>query len=159
MIAGLHPRREWRDNPGGQIRTIEEALRIAKGFGVEIPDELEFHVDDVSNDLGRDVTARAPRVDKASDEPVYWPDLVHDRTCKVPIRLWSGIMKSDEAIVAVIARETHEISCLRPYLEQGTMSIDDFIRQAEPGRPGNFHDRAWDFADRMVDRMRGEVPR
>jgi len=62
MVAGQYPKREWRDNPDGQIRTIEEAMEIARKHG------------------------------------------------------------------------------------------------AEPGRPGNLHDEAWDVADRMVDKMRGVSP-
>ena len=56
---------------------------------------------------------------------------------------------------AVISHEMYELEKLRPFLQNGTMSIDDFIAQTEPGRIRNYHDQAWDFADAMVDRMRG----
>jgi len=42
MVAGQYPKREWRDNPDGQIRTIEEAVEIAKKHGVVIPDDINF---------------------------------------------------------------------------------------------------------------------
>ena len=84
--------------------------------------------------------------------------LVHDITHKVPFRIWPGILKSDEAIVAVLAHEMHEILTLRPFLERGEISIDDYVMHTEPGRPGNLHDEAWDVADRMVDKMRGVSP-
>jgi hypothetical protein len=29
MVAGQYPTREWRDNPEGQIRTIDEAWDVA----------------------------------------------------------------------------------------------------------------------------------
>jgi hypothetical protein len=32
----------WKKNKGGQKRTIEEAVEIAKRNGVEIPDDVEF---------------------------------------------------------------------------------------------------------------------
>ncbi len=154
MAAGQYPKREWRDNPDGQIRTIEEAVEIAKKHGVVIPDDVTFHVDE-SGELHKDLTARGPRVDKPRGERVHWSDLVHDITHKVPFRTWPGILKSDEAIVAVLAHEMHEILTLRPFLERGEISIDDYVMHTEPGRPGNLHDEAWDVADRMVDKMRG----
>jgi len=154
MVAGQSPKRQWRDNPDGQIRTIEEAVEIAKRNGVVIPEDIAFYVDELG-DLDEDLTARAPRVDKPSGDPVYWSDLVHDITHKVPIRIWAGLLKSDEAIVAVLAHEMHEIHSLRPLLEEGRTSIDDFLMLTEPGRPGNVHDEAWEVGDRMVDRMRG----
>jgi hypothetical protein len=147
-------RRQWRDNPGGQIRTIEEAMQLAEQYGVVIPNDIEFHVDE-SGELNSDVTARGPRVDKPTGKPVYWSDLVHDRTHKVPFRIWAGILKSDEAIVAVIAHEMYEIRGLRSYLESGEITIDDYVMHTEPGRIGNLHDQAWDEADRLVDLMRG----
>ena len=130
-------------------------VQIAKKHGVKIPDDLDFHIDE-SGELNKDLTARGPRVDKPSGEHVYWVDLVHDLTQKVPFRIWPGLLKSDEAIVAVLAHEMHEITALRPLLEKGEISIDDYVMYTEPGRPGNLHDQAWDVADLMVDKMRGE---
>ena len=93
MVAGQYPKREWKDNPDGQIRTIEEVVQIAKKHGVKIPDDLDFHIDE-SGELNKDLTARGPRVDKPSGEHVYWVDLVHDLTQKVPFRIWPGLLKS-----------------------------------------------------------------
>jgi len=67
-----------------------------------------------------------------------------------------GNLRSDEAIVAVISHEMYELEKPRPFLQKGTMSIDDLIAHTEPGRTANYHDQAWDFADVMVDRMRGD---
>src|SRR5208337_3663308 len=130
MVAGQYPKREWRDSPDGQIRTIEAAVEIAKKHGVVIPDDISFHVDE-SGELHKDFTARGSRVDKPCGERVYWSDLVHDM---------------------------HEILTLRPFLERGEISIDDYVMHTEPGRSGNLHDEAWDVADRMVDKMRGVPP-
>lgn len=154
MVAGQYPTRQWKDNPDGQTRTVAEAVEIAKKYGVVVPDDVEFHLDE-SDELNCDLTARGPRVDKPMGERVYWTDLVHDKTHKVPFRIWPAILKSDEAIVAVLSHEMHEILALRPHLESGEISIDDYVRHTEPGRPGNLHDEAWDVADRLVDMMRG----
>ena len=54
-------------------------------------------------------------------------------------------------IVVVISEKSQK---LRPFLQKGSLSIDDFIAQTEPGRAGNYHDEAWDVADEMVDKMR-----
>jgi hypothetical protein len=156
MVAGQFPRRQWRNNPDGQNRTVAEAVQIAKKSGVMIPEDIEFLVDE-SGELNAEITARGPRVDKPMGTPVYWSDLVHDRTRRVPFRLWRGILESDEAIVAVIAHEMYEIRALRPYLETGEITIDDYVMHTEPGRPGNLHDMAWDEADRLVDVMRGRL--
>jgi hypothetical protein len=154
MVAGQFPRRRWKINPDGQIRNIEEAVEIATKYGVVIPEDIAFFVDE-SGELNNELTARGPRVDKPMGERVYWSDLVHDRTQKVPFRIWAGILKSDEAIVAVLAHEMYEIRALRPYLEQGELSIEDYVMHTEPGRRGNLHDQAWEEADRLVDLMRG----
>jgi hypothetical protein len=154
MVAGLFPTIEWRDNPDGKVRTIQEAVEIAKSNGVLIPDDVEFHVDE-TEELHMDLTARAPRVDKPAGERVYWSDMVHDLTNKVPIRVWPGILRSDEAIVAVIAHEMHELGSLRPDLERDGIIIDDLVLHTEPGRPGNLHCQAWDVADKLVNQMRG----
>jgi hypothetical protein len=154
MVAGQFPRRRWRNNPEAQTRNIEEAVQIAEKYGVVIPDDIEFHVDE-SGELNKDLTARGPRVDKPMGERIYWSDLVHDRTQKVPFRIWAGILKSDEAIVAVLGHEMYEIRAPRSYLQGGELSIDDYIMHTEPGRKGNLHDQAWEEADRLVDLMRG----
>jgi hypothetical protein len=57
MIAGVAPRLEWRPNPRGAIRTIDEACQIARHWGVEIPDYVQFSVDDY-NYLDENTTAK-----------------------------------------------------------------------------------------------------
>ena len=100
-------------------------------------------------------TARGPRVIKPAGMHVIWSDLVHDKTGKVPFRIRPDILASDEAIVAVLAHEMYELEMLRPLLQQNGMSIEEFGGHTRPGDPGNFHDEAWDWADVMVERMKG----
>src|SRR5437764_82504 len=113
MIAGQFPSREWPANPERQARSIEEAVAIAKRFGVQIPDDVAFVVDEYG-DLGADTTARGPRVTKPAGATVHGTDLVHDKTGKVPFRIRPDILQSDEAIIAVFAHEMYELEKLRP---------------------------------------------
>lgn len=153
MIAGQSPRMHWRPNAGGYTRTIEEAIELAKKSGVEIPDDVAFFVDELG-DLDADHTARGPRVDKPAGSIIYWEDLVHDKTGKVPFRIWPGILSCDEAIVAVFAHEMYELHQLRSLLQEGKTTIDQLIAHTSPGNPGNLHDEAWDVADKKVELMR-----
>jgi hypothetical protein len=154
MIAGQLPRQQWRPNPGGQARTIEEAIAIARRFGLRIPDDVDFFVDEIG-DLDEMTTARGPKVSKIAGTIVTWSDLAHDKTGKVPFRIRQDILTSDEAIVAVFAHEMHELEMLRPLLRRG-ISIEEYGGHPRPGNPGNFHDEAQDPADVLVGRMRGE---
>jgi hypothetical protein len=155
MITGQSPRIQWQPNPGGQIRTVDEAKDIARKHGVPIPDDVEFFADEL-DELNASRTACGPRIDKPAGSFIDWVDLVHDRTGKVPFRFWPDILKSDEAIVAVFAHEMFELEKLRPLLEEGTITIEDFIAHTRPDNPGNLHAQAWDRADELVQRMRIE---
>jgi hypothetical protein len=121
MIAGQSPRIKWAGNPRGQTRTLAEAIDFARRHGVVIP-EVFFSVDELGV-LGPERTACGPRVDKPEGSIVSWTDLVHDRTRKVPFRIWEGILESDEAIVAVFGHEMHELAQLRPLLQQGNITL------------------------------------
>ena len=156
MISGQFPRQPWRPNLDGQTRTIEQAVEIAQRSGVQIPTDVDFFVDELG-DLDADTTARGPQVTKPAGATVAWSDLVHDKTGKVPFRIRPDILKSDEAIVAVFAHEMYELERLRPILQKGGTSIEQFIAHTRPGNPGNYHDEAWKVADDMVERMRGEA--
>jgi hypothetical protein len=130
-------------------------VTIAKKHGVQIPEDVEFFPDEL-NELHENKTACGPRVSKPAGNVVDWTDLVHDRTGKVPFRFWPGILGSDEAIVAVFGHEMFELEMLRPLLEEGGTTIEDFIAHTRPDNPGNLHDQAWDRADELVERMRKE---
>jgi hypothetical protein len=158
MMAGQSPRMQWRANADGKTRTIDEAKEIARRHGVVIPEDVHIAPDQIG-DLGAEVTARGPRVDKLAGSIVYWSDMVHDKTGKVPFRIRPDIFDSDEAIVAVFAHEMYELEQMRPLLLEGKTTIEEFIAETCPGNPGNFHDEAWEVADRLVERMRqGETP-
>jgi hypothetical protein len=157
-IAGQFPKIQWRPNAGGQVRTIEEAVEIARRNGVQIPDDVAFFVDEFG-DLGPTITARAPEIRRPPGGRVTWSDLVNDRTGKVPITIRPDILESDEAIVAVFAHELHEIQGFRSIVSRrGSISIEEFIANHVWDNPGNLHYEAWDVADALVRRMRGELP-
>jgi hypothetical protein len=122
---------------------------------VVIPEDVDFFPDELG-ELDENNTACGPRVVRPAGTAIGWSALVHDRTGKVPFRFWPGILNKDEAIVAVFAHEMFELEQLRPLLQEGKMTIDDFIAHTRPNNPGNLHDQAWDRADELVARMRKE---
>jgi hypothetical protein len=66
-------------------------------------------------------------------------------------------LTSDEAIVAVFEHEMYELSLIREVFIQslnGSMDGADYGIQTSEGFPGNFHDLAWDEADKVVRQMR-----
>jgi hypothetical protein len=158
MISGRFPGVQWRPNPDGRTRTIEEAVELARQNGVQVPDDVAFFLDDFGT-LGPTITARGPEVRKLPGERVSWSDLVHDQTGKVPFLIRPDVLESDEAIVAVIAHEVHEIEGFRRIVgERGSISFNEFIAHHSLDNPGNLHDQAWEIADALVRRMRGEEP-
>lgn len=158
VIAGQSPRYQWRRNTPRAVRTIEQAIAIARSHGVNIPEDVAFFCDEEGDLLDADTTARGPRVAKFEGETVRWSDLLNVAG-KVPFVIRPDILESDEAIVAVIAHEMYELEALRPILIAGESRIETFVNLTCPGNPGNLHDQAWDEADGLVARMRGEEPK
>jgi hypothetical protein len=153
MLAGQSPKMKWKENPGRKKRTIEEAKEIARRNGVSIPDDVEFFEDE-GNVLPDNVTARGPEVTKPSGSTVLWSDLLNGLTDQVPFLLNSSILTSDEAIVAVLGHEMFELEALRDFLIEGQTFIESFIGHTSPNNPGNLHDQAWDYSDKLVKKMR-----
>ena len=155
MISGQSPRMRWKKNHSDEKRTIEQATEIAQKNGVRIPVDVLFFEDE-EGDLPEYMTARGPKVTKPAGSNVHWSDLVNLLTGKVPFRVRSEILKSDEAIVGVFGHEMYELDALRDLLKEGKTTIEDFIGHTCPDKPGNLHDQAWDYADALVKRMRKE---
>jgi hypothetical protein len=82
---------------------------------------------------------------------IEWEEF-YNRFEQIPVRLSSGILRSDEAIVAVIGHEMYELNKLREIsaANGGVMRADDLHRAITPGRSGNLHVQAWDEADKLV---------
>lgn len=158
MVGGQFPRVSWRRNVEIGPRTIEEAVEIAKNHGVRVPEDLAFFVDEFG-ELDATITARCPRVTKPLGGRIAWSDLMNRTTGKVPVIIRPDILESDEAIVAVIAHEIHELEGFRALVgETGSISFEEFIANHAWDNPGNLHDEAWDVADALVLRMRGGEP-
>jgi hypothetical protein len=164
-IGGQGPRVKWKKNKGGLKRTIEEAVEIAKENGVEIPGDVEFFEADPGDLEGsikclfagqRFETARGPRVTENENGRIYWQDHFN-KDDRIPFRIHPDVLTSDEAIVAVFQHEMYELSLLAEVFTQSknkSMHGTDYGIQTSTGRPGNFHDLAWDKADETVLRMR-----
>jgi hypothetical protein len=164
-IGGQSPRVRWKKNKGGQKRTIEEAVEIAKKNGVEIPEDVVFFEADPVVLEGsikglfsgkRFETARGPILRPRGDGRIYLEDH-YNKDGKIPFRVHPDVLTSDEAIVAVFQHEMYELSLIREVFIQsvsGGMDGSDYGIQTSVGRPGNFHDLAWDEADGAVLRMR-----
>ena len=81
-----------------------------------------FFVDELEelNSLDASITARGPKVTKPPGGIVVLDDLLN-KFGQVPFIIRSDILKSDEAIVAVIAHEMHELNRLLPLLRERTL--------------------------------------
>ncbi len=164
-IGGQGPKVRWKRNQGGLKRTIEEAVAIAEGHGVEIREDVAFfevEPGELEGSLkgffaGRRVeTARGPRVTEHEDGRIDWRDH-YNKDRKVPFRIHPDVSTSDEAIVAVLRHEMHELTLLREVFMQSrtrSMTGTDYAFQTAEGRPANFHEQAWDEADKIIQRMR-----
>jgi hypothetical protein len=146
---------EWTLNLDGRRRTIEEAMEIAKRHGVEIPDDVALFVDEFEM-LGPETVASGSRITKVAGNYVVLSDFRHPETQLVPFVIRPDILSSDEAIVAVLTHEMHELTSIREMIKTGRMTIEDFGLHTSPGIKGNLHDQAWDLADEAVMRMRGQ---
>ncbi len=72
------------------------------------------------------------------------------------VRISDGVFESDEAIIAVMAHEMHELNELRRIFEEssGAISMQRLHNLINPGIANNLHDQAWDIADKLVLKMR-----
>jgi hypothetical protein len=148
------PRIKWRKNMGGVVRTRAEAIEIAKKAGVEIPDWIE-----INRIVGKDVLPDNVGASYAKLRSDYnggrfsWKDFEHEITKKVPVRLNENIMDSDEAIIANIKHEVHELTELRDALEGRMVSAEELADLISDDK-GILHSEAWDEADKLIIELR-----
>lgn len=144
----------WRPNADGAVRTIEEAVELARRWGVEIPEDIAFYIRDPKH-LPPGALAEYFRMPRANaGGRLTWEKFLDERE-QVAVRLSQAILSSDEAIVAVISHEMHELHGLRALFdERETISALEIARLINPGHKGNLHDQAWDIADALISRMR-----
>jgi hypothetical protein len=150
------PRLQWAKNPNGAVRTVDEAVKIARQHGVHIPDDI----------LLRKVTSKhlpdntyAKYFGSDTNEPsklVRWDDFYNQDLDQLLVRVEQTVFQSDEAIVAVLGHEMHEINHLKRLFEEsgGAMTYRRLHYLISAGIKGNLHDEAWDVADKLVANMR-----
>jgi hypothetical protein len=165
----------FRPNPGGP-RTLGEAVELARRHGVAIGDDVLIRLDSSlgSADFaryGKDSLLRpgarvgwGDLVDRINPpatgiRPTYWTqEPIEETGYFIRIRLRPDVLTSDEAIVAVLAHEMHEIDYLRHALEGGqTLSGPAFRALVNPDS-GTLHLEAWRIALELLARMRAVVP-
>lgn len=121
---------------------------------MKIPDYVQFSVDEY-NYLDSNTTAKTTTFKEFEGTIIYWSWFFHKKTGKIPFLIRKEILASDEAIVAVIGHEVLKLEMLRSIFREGA-SIECWEAETRPDNPGNCHCRAWDYADSLVARMRGE---
>jgi hypothetical protein len=156
MIGGRSPKYEWRPNAGGKRRTIEEACDIARRWGVVVPDYVSFAIDKYGW-LDENITARTTTFKEPAGTLIHWSSLFHRLTGKIPFLIRRDILDSDEAIVAVVGHEMFELERMRMAFAKNGAPIERWLAEAHPDNEGNFHWQAWDYADQLVARMRGDA--
>jgi hypothetical protein len=156
MIGGRTPKYEWRPNQDGKTKSIEEACQLARHWGVVIPDYVSFAIDKYGW-LDANTTAKTTTFKEPAGTMIYWSSLFHQRTGKIPFLIRQDIMRSDEAIVAVIGHEMYELEEMRKAFGKMGAPIEHWQTAAHPDNEGNFHWRAWNYADELVARMRGDA--
>jgi hypothetical protein len=150
------PRLQWAKNPDGAVRTVDEAMEIARKHGVEIPDDI----------LVRKISGKFMRKDtyaqylyRTGQDPhktITWEEFYDRDLDHLLVRIEESVFHSDEAIVAIIGHEMHELNHLRRLFKAsgGTMTYRRLHYLINPGIKGNLHDQAWEVADQLVETMR-----
>jgi hypothetical protein len=133
---------------------LDEAVKIARAQGVQIPEDVTFFLDPA---LPTNTFAQYfARVSNYGDR-VHWSEFFN-KFGKIPVKIAQVVLQSDEAIVAVLAHECYEIERLRAIFSASGGSITAEVLEdlIGIGRIGNLHDRAWDVADQAVLKMRSD---
>jgi hypothetical protein len=150
----MHP---WLKNPDGGVRSVDEAVfEIARAHGVEIPDDILLKK--VKGNMLPDNTY-AQYFGRRGTDPkkmIRWDEFYDKHLDELVVRVSDSVFKSDEAIVAVLSHEMHELNELRRIFEEsgGAISMQRLHNLINPGIVKNLHDQAWDVADKLVLAMR-----
>jgi hypothetical protein len=140
------------------IALARQHLAGAKEPGLEdVPDYVHLVVSD--DNIPEDAYACYLWIgEHPADARIRWEDCLHDRTRKLPVRIRSAVLGSDEMIVAVIAHELYEVVDLRGAFEAsgGVLTAREIYEHISYDYPGNLHYQAVAFGDRLVRAMRGQ---
>jgi hypothetical protein len=146
----------WFRNPDGAVRSLDEAVEIARAHGVEIPDDILLKK--VKGKMLPD-NAYAQYFGRRGTDPkkmIRWEEFYDKDLDELVVRVSDSVFQSDEAIVAVLSHEMHELNELRRIFAEsgGTLSMQRLHNLINPGIARNLHDQAWDVADKLVLAMR-----
>lgn len=160
--AAQQPRLVYQPNAGGVARTPEYMLDLAQKMGVYIPEGVDIQFVDpalLANKVG--AQAEYGQLGKyLGDDPskvMTWDGMAHDLTGKIPVRISNELLTSDESAVAHIAHESFELG---NFEAEGQWTQRFYIQQtaapAQGGLQASWHSQAWDYADQIVLKMRGQ---
>lgn len=134
---------------GERSRTVAERLREEAGFDhrrtvvSEAALEVDLEVQRFLRAGGGAANETGAELDKLTFEG------------KFVVRISPDTLRSDDAIVATIAHEVHEITGLRAAFEANADHVYSLINP----RTGTLHCEAWDVADELVRRRQAQPRR
>jgi hypothetical protein len=148
--AGAYPRVLFRPNPGGQVRTLDEAVELASRSGVNFdPEDFVFRLDpNLPRNVGAQYGATMNQV--ASSVKVPWRSFQR-LDGKILIRVNPNILASDDAIIGTLAHELYEASALEAEfaIRGGTMDAGTLFTLIQAPY-GQLHTAAWTYADDVL---------
>ena len=118
-----------------------------------IPEYVAFAIDQYGW-LDADTTAKTTTFMEPAGTTIYWSSLFHKRTGKIPFLIREDVLRSDEAIVAVIGHEMFELEAMRRAFGDKGAPIERWLAESYPDNEGNFHWQAWAYADELIAKMR-----
>jgi hypothetical protein len=133
----------FRDNPDGQVRTATEARELAEEYGIDLDDlEIRYIPDDVYQKVivaktRKDSFASFGGIDPVDDirvpDPLVKFTDIAEQNGKVLVRVRASVLKSDEAIVAVLGHEAKEFEIIGAAFRRngGALTRSAYFEQIE----------------------------
>ena len=92
---------------------------------------------------------------KNLNQQLTWKSALTDKDGNVNIYIRNSVLGSDEAIVAVLHHETHEVEALRDvFAKRVSLSAREYGRLVNDSTPGNLHWEGVDVGDQAVWQLR-----
>ena len=148
---------KWAQNPSGP-RTKAEALALADEHGVYIADDVHivfvedsFYERRFSSKFGDSYASYGHVELERSNTSLTWNTSVSDKNGEVNLYVRNSVLSSDEAIIAILHHETHEIEALREiFAKRVSLSPREYRRLINATTPRNLHWEAVDVGDLAV---------
>ena len=158
--AAFRHRTQWALNAVG-ARSPDEAMDLAERYGVYIADDVKINfLDDAiyerSFDGYGDSFASYGHISVVNmNQQVTFKSALTNKDGNVDIFVRRSVLDSDEAIVAVLHHETHEVEALRDvFSKKVSVSAREYSRLINDSTPGNLHWEAVDIGDQAVWQLR-----